>query len=661
MGMVDWFRKKEVTQEYNPVFVKDDVDVALEKIKKIGEQFQGEVEQKKVKFPSILGEEHPFDFKMCEDLYKRFGFLTAVVDKYVDFVVGPGFYIECEDEKAKKIIDDFMLDVNFNTFLRTWAKEGILKGSGFAELGGSQTEVPQGMKVLNANYMYIDRDKYGEILKFNQYRGAFNKFDKEQITSFEPFQIAYFPFNTVGDCVYGLGIAYPALNTINNLLKNEKDLHTLISRKANSPYHIKLGGIVGGKYYKPNPSDVAKIGADLQYQTNKLEWTTDGLTDIKVIDFGNIGEKFDAVLKYDTEMLFYIFQIPAVIMGMANVPEGLAKVQMDAFERRIQAIQAEMEKVIEHQIFKRVLNASGFDVKVDFRWGEPSDATKMERLVRLKELLGNLRVSDSLFKLMEKDVVKLLDYDENEYEVMSEEEERRREEIRSQPIVPGQNETKPPFPVKKEKLFEQLDKVGVFNKIKNRYETKETCKHCNESWENINDVQEWLGFNYKDYLKSISAFIKEDDFINLKAENDIEEQAGYLNPTQINELKRVLNKDLMQGKGIREIARDIDMKVKPNDLYEITTENQLGNLIRGKDVRSIGIARTEISRVSNEGAIKQFADNGITKIRWVASSGDRTCPDCEALNGVIFETFNHPEIPLHPYCRCTTIAVTELS
>jgi hypothetical protein len=37
---------------------------------------------------------------------------------------------------------------------------------------------------------------------------------------------------------------------------------------------------------------------------------------------------------------------------------------MEAFQRRIQSIQAELEKVIEGQIFKRVLNANGLDVHV---------------------------------------------------------------------------------------------------------------------------------------------------------------------------------------------------------------------------------------------------------------------------------------------------------
>ena len=62
--------------------------------------------------------------------------------------------------------------------------------------------------------------------------------------------------------------------TINNLLQNESDLHMLMNRKANSPYHVKMGGVVGGKYYKPNPKSVAMFGKDLDWLKNKHEWVT---------------------------------------------------------------------------------------------------------------------------------------------------------------------------------------------------------------------------------------------------------------------------------------------------------------------------------------------------------------------------------------------------
>jgi len=61
-----------------------------------------------------------------------------------------------------------------------------------------------------------------------------------------------------------------------------------------------------------------------------------------------------------------------------------------------------------------------------------------------------------------------------------------RGEVRSQPIVPGQN-AKPPKAIVKQSV----------------------CPHCVELMESVdtyNDVSEWLGFNYKEYVKNIESF-----------------------------------------------------------------------------------------------------------------------------------------------------------
>ena len=73
--------------------------------------------------------------------------------------------------------------------------------------------------------------------------------------------------------------------------------------------------------------------------------------------------------------------------------------------------------------------------------------------------------------------------------------------------------------------------------------------------------------------------------------------------------------------------------------------------------RSLPIARSEITRVANEGAIRHYEKGGIVNVQWVASFGPRTCPNCEALDGRIFETNDIPPLPLHTMCRCATIPV----
>jgi len=103
------FSKKEVKEdlvvEYEPVIGVNEVDLALNQAKKNSVNFKGEVERNERKFPVELGEEHPFDFSQMEGLYKKFGFANGVINKFIDFVVGPGFYIKSEDERALEIME----------------------------------------------------------------------------------------------------------------------------------------------------------------------------------------------------------------------------------------------------------------------------------------------------------------------------------------------------------------------------------------------------------------------------------------------------------------------------------------------------------------------------------------------------------------------------
>lgn len=708
--------KKIVNSDYVPVF-QNIANV-------LTEEFKGEVENNKVKFPKELGEEHPFDFKQLETLYKKFAFFTAVIDKYVDFVIGPGFFIECEDDRVKEIIENFMRDVNFDTLLRAWCKEGLIKGNGFIEIGGNKNSNIEGLKVLNANYMYVLRDKKGRVEGYNQYKGAFDKFSKEKVIPFKSYEIAHFPFNKIADGAYGLGIGYTALKMVDNLLQQEGDLHMIMNRKANSPIHAKLGHVSDDTKIIPKPEDVTAFGKELEYLNNKQEWATDALVDLKVLDFGNIGDKFNAVLEHDLNMLIYAFQIPAVILGKANIPEGLAKVQMDAFQRRIQSIQAEMEKIIEENIFKRILQANGYgDVHVEFQWGEPSSMALDSRINLVSELIKAPSTSPILKNMLEKEMVQLLKLDLGDYEKMkNEEEERMREEQRAQPLVPGQNDKfpqkpqppkeRPPQPAPQEMLKKKIKEAPKksINKNKNveeivrkvgnewcvfshqtgknfgcystkaqaekrlaqikrfaeSYEVKRPCSCCQEKIENINDINEWLGFSYARYLSYIKQVLSKEQFNFLKATTEAELDAGYLTESQTDKLKNILDEGFTKGLSIRQMRNKVDEEVGLKDLYRMKDANtiELGKaglpiMQISAERRSDVIVRSEVSRVANQGAVDYFKDNGFKKIQHITSISDRTCEECMALDNAVYEIGKEPGLPVHPNCRCTYMQVEE--
>ncbi len=649
MGIKKWFTVESGNsfETYVPQIVIDNVKSKLSE--SANEKFKGTIEQDKLNY-SEIGEAHPFDFSVTEGIFKKFGFANGVVNKYIDFIVGPGFYVTGKNDDAVKLIQDFILEVNFDTVLREWVKEALVK-NGFLELGGKIDEPIKGVKILDAKTMYIKRDNKGNVTGFTQYRGNKMNYNKAKATPFKPFQVAHLDFNSIGDMAYGLGIIFPALTTINNLLQNESDLHMLMNRKANAPYHVKMGGVVGGKYFKPDPKAVAQFGKDLEWLNNKHEWVTDGLTEISVINFGNIGEKFAEVLKYDIEMLFYIFQIPSVLMGTANINEGIAKVQIDAFERRIKSFQSEIEKVVEQKIFKRILMSAGISEHVEFHWGRPSNAERYQRIDKITELLKT-PISESLNLLLEQDVVRTLELNEEEYLKLSKGDkqqndiQKKKELQRRQPVIPGQNAK----PIQ----GEHFENCGC-----------DDCLSIEEYDEKYNTIHEWLGFNYGTYVKNITAFIKKYSY-DLVAGNTVTEiKAGKFSAPQIKKLKEILTTGFQKGQSISQMVSEVNKNVKPKDLLKVENDKIVKKegkavVVRHADKRAINIVRTEVTRAANAGAIEQYKADKFKQIKWVASFGSRTCPVCSGYDGEIFDIGNEPAIPQHSQCRCTVVPVTEL-
>jgi SPP1 gp7 family putative phage head morphogenesis protein len=603
-----------------------------------------------VGFSKDVGEAHPFDLEAAEQLFLHVPIVSGVVTKYVDFVIGPGFHTKSDDERAKAIIDQWMQDVNFNSLVRKWLKEALIKGTGYMELGGSVNEPPQGVKVINATNMFIKRDKSGMIEEYNQVIGSKSRLSKTKKISFKPFQIAHISLNTTGDNPYGYGIISPTFRVLDSLIGAEKSLHVLMKRKANVPLIATLGDNEGTP---ASSAEIESVGNLLQTLKDKTEFAVGAGVSLSTVDFGNIGDKFETLLKHDIDMLVFGYQVPEVLLGRGSIPEGLAQVQMDAFERRINSIQVELEKVIENKIFRRVLQGNGLDVHVELDWGMPSNAETNSRITTVTGLLQNAFLSMSMRHALERELATLLGFDPDE--VLDDDEEREREEEQPQPLVPGSNSRE-----------EEKTSTHVC-------EDTQSLTHLEEL--SAADLKEWIGFNYEEYLRDILQQIEKDDFSSLMASTDDEILAGRLQEKQIIKLKRILSEEFGTGGSINDIARRIEEDARVRDLFR-TKDGKLVLNANGDKIlaararsRSINIARTETIRLANKGAMNNYKTGGVTQYRWLATMSDRTCPICEALNGVVFDVSESGAIlseslstmpPAHNMCRCTVVPITDL-
>ena len=585
---------------------------------------KAEVERKLVRFPKELGEEHPFSFKECEKLCLKYGLIKAVIDRHLDFMISPGFTVTSDVRKAEVLINKFIRDSGFDQTVRKWIFEALVKGNGFLELAVNKNTID--VKPINANYMYVDRTKKGDIIGYNQYVGAYDKFNPKKIIPFNPDEIAHLKISEIGDEAYGYGLIYPAMYSMNNLLDSEKQMHTLMKRKANSPYVANVGSIEE----PATQDDVTAVGEKFEYLNNMHEWAFDHRVDLKVLDFGSLSEKFATVLEHDKETVYMCFQVPPVIMGLANVPEGLANVQIDTFERRIQSLQASAEKITEEKVFRVLLNANGIDAHVEMEWGLPSEEETNQRVQQLTILLSNMLLSPQLRAMVERDLATKLGYNEEDINLLNkpeqaEEIEREEEENIEQPEIPGE---------------------------------KPSAREMQEMIIKDYNLKEWLNFDYEEYKTEVLKFIETDEFKNLAAQSDLDIELGKLTHEQIEKLRGILLRNFENNGTILKIAEDL----KALNLKNRKAITDKGNkyIVMTSEQRRIMIARTESTRVAAEGVINNYQNKGVEKVRFLASISDRTCTICESLNGQIFEiNESRGVIPIHTMCRCSFIAVKE--
>lgn len=95
-----------------------------------------------------------------------------------------------------------------------------------------------------------------------------------------------------------------------------------------------------------------------------------------------------------------------------------------------------------------------------------------------------------------------------------------------------------------------------------------------------------------------------------------------------------------------------------------TTDAMIRTLMKAYDTsfsNASRLVRTEMNYIQNQAIVDKFREDGIEKFEFLAELDERTCSECEALDGKIYLLSaiqvgkNCP--PIHPNCRCTILAV----
>jgi SPP1 gp7 family putative phage head morphogenesis protein len=650
------------------------------------ETFKGEVQDKEVMFPKGLGAEHPFEFERVDKITNNIGIINAAADKIVDAIVGD-FTIKVEDDNAQALLDAFVDDSNFKAHLRPWLKEAISKGNGIMELDLDENRI----RVLNANNMYVKRNKKGEVLEWNQFIGKLSTFlaNKSKMIPFKPERIAHLPINKIPGDPYGLGLVWTNRVSIEHYAGAELDLHKLLSRKAGAPIHIQVG--VPGE--AAQSGDIDSIKGSMQYMTNSTEWVTDANVQMKTIDFSGIGDNLTNAAMHDLEQIAIGMKIPMSLLGVANIPEGLAKVNDKGFKRFIKSVRTLAEEIIEDKILQPFLRNNKLKFKIEFEWELQDEDEKNERLKVITETMKNPFISPVLKAGLELEYAEIVGLDEvinvlpnpSEAKVIADKEEaetrarEREEQTIKQPEVPGAKPTaNSSLDIKSiqkngtttTNLPANVDESDKSDSIQeNFHKCTESCgctltesEAANMSIAEYVNLQELAGFNYSDYLVKILVNLRTEKFDDLLALTEQQLSEGLLPKKDIDKLRVVLSDGFRKNKTIRQIENDIKQSIDLPDRVKFEEDGEKKITLHAEKRPNV-IARTETVRLANAGLKDMYIENDIKSYRYLAALDDRTSDICNSLNGQVFLVkdgtpgVNMP--PMHVNCRSSIIGLLD--
>ena len=573
-------------------------------------------------------EDHPCDFELLEQMYLTIPIVYGAINKTVDSTVGPGFRIKSENPRSEEVAAMFMKDHNFDILLRQIIRDLLIYGVSFVEVVGNIEQ----LKPVCPKNVYAKRDENGKINGFVQLaKNGMKKLD------FKPEEMLQFNFNMVGDKGYGTSIISPLQRTLERQLNIEKDMAVIFSRKAGAPIHIKMGDDKA----EATSDDLAAMRSLVEDMRNNQEWVTNHHVDILPVGFE--GKTLDpkGLLEYNQDQCVFGLEVPLVLLGKGNVPEGLAVSQQEAFDKRLASIQQSVEKVLERDLFPRIQGISGL---TEFEWKSPSKEDNFKEVQILQGLLGTAAsglISPDLVFQIEDRIRMLLDFEPSDDKEM---------------------------PVARLPDVKQSTPSGIA-------ETNEVLDHV--------PLQEYVGFQYDEWIQDVETFIDSKsfekrrfltfkftepdhtDWVETKSSYDLKEILGA---RKLKKFREVLKDGFREGKSIRKLQNDIITKVRPGKaIIDVEAKRRGGEIVRApysfemdEKRHALLMARTEAIRASNEGALSHMEGIGVKEVKWLTVFDERTCEYCASKDGEIFDIEEAHELhPPHIQCRCSWQAIVE--
>lgn len=316
---------------------------------------------------------YPANLAEYEKYYKSDSEVHSGINVLADMSVGVGYYTECENEKAKEIVDNFAEEVGLDQILLNVVKSKLIYGFCPVErylVKGPPKGVLR-LKILPSRTVKVKRDRKGKILGYKQTLTG-------DSVNFKVKEIVWFVYNQVGTGPYGTSIIAPILGLV----------------KAKAQTHIDMPKII---HRYSSPLTVWETTSDIKVLKDAVT-TRKPNEDIFVGHVSKDDVRFKTVemdprgrfMEYINDLNQSILEgLQAPLLHyLRNATEASATKMLEVIDRHVQGIQQYVKRVVEREIFTPLLAVYGISDVPSINWGAPK--TGLEDL----DLLGLARLVD---------------------------------------------------------------------------------------------------------------------------------------------------------------------------------------------------------------------------------------------------------------------------
>jgi len=323
------------------------------------------------------------------------------IEQFAEQIVGPGYYLLNKgSDDALEICENFNEALNAKMVMLRIARELGLYGNSVLERRFTDFE-----KDPNDEFKVTKLGDFVSVQALpistmrivpSMFTGSdppkgFTQIIMGQWRRFAPEQIAWFKFNIsggqIGSDFYGTGFVQPILDYVWAIQQMEDYMVRIMKRYA-AP---KILWNIGTPEAPPSPEMIQGWAATLKRIRPDEDWVAPFTNTAKTIETA-LTARFEEYVSHMQAQIIAGLQNPNLVLSMLvnRVSDASARAMLDAWNRKIEAVQDVIKEMWEDLIFKPLVVQAGIDESLtpEIIWGKPevistAPKTKIDQLTLL--------------------------------------------------------------------------------------------------------------------------------------------------------------------------------------------------------------------------------------------------------------------------------------